>query len=162
MWSGTISPYSVNDSSQIEQLSIFRLGQRSSGLAVFASRLATVSPDIPWGGVDLRYAEHQAEICVLSAPAPDRSRIRSGGLGNIHSDGVSWVCSSETCIGICFGFSRIGLPEESGMTLCSVAATLTCSPSRYSVDELVLQRGRRSKGYLCLLYRIGLPKLKKT
>jgi hypothetical protein len=29
-------------------------------------------------------------------------------------------------------------------------------------DELVLQRGRQSKGYLCLLYRIGLLKLKKT
>jgi hypothetical protein len=52
--------------------------------------------------------------------------------------------------------------EESGMTFGSVAATLTCSPSRYSVDELVLQRGRQSKGYLCLLYRIGLLKLKKT
>jgi hypothetical protein len=52
--------------------------------------------------------------------------------------------------------------EESGMTLCSVAGTLTCSPSRYSEDELVLQRGRQSKGYLCLLYRIGLLKLKKT
>src|SRR5271166_2586065 len=37
--------------------------------------------------------------------------------------------------------------EESGMTLCSVAATLTSSPSRYSEDELVLQRGRQSKGY---------------
>ena len=52
--------------------------------------------------------------------------------------------------------------EEGGMTLCSVAATLTCSPSRYSEDELVLQRGRLPKGYLCLLYRIGLLKLKKT
>ena len=61
-----------------------------------------------------------------------------------------------------FRLSRIELPKESGKTLCSVAATLTCSPSRYSEDELVLQRGRQSKGYLCLLYRIGLLKLKKT
>ena len=83
-------------------------------------------------------------------------------MGSIHSDGVSWVCSSVTCIGICFGFTQIGLLEERGMTLCSVAATLTCSRSRYSEDELVLQRGRQSKGYLCRLYRIGLLKLKKT
>jgi len=48
------------------------------------------------------------------------------------------------------------------MTLCSVAATLTCLPSRYSEDELVLQPEQQSKGYLCLLYRIGLLKLKKT
>ena len=54
--------------------------------------------DIPWGGVDLRCAEHQAEICVLSAPARDRSRRVIDGLGNIHSDGVSWECSSVTCI----------------------------------------------------------------
>jgi hypothetical protein len=58
--------------------------------------------------------------------------------------------------------SHARIPEESGMTLCSVAATLTCSPSRYSEDELVLQRGRWSKEYLCLLYRTGLLKLKKT
>ena len=61
-----------------------------------------------------------------------------------------------------FRFYSDWITEESGMTLCSVAATLTRSPSRYSVDKLVLQRGRQSKGYLCLLYRIGLLKLKKT
>ena len=83
-------------------------------------------------------------------------------MGNTHSDGVSWACSCVTCIGIRFGFTRIGSPEESGMTLCSVAATLTCSPSRYSEDKLVLQRGRQSKGYLCLLYGMDLLNLKKT
>src|SRR5208283_5288423 len=119
-------------------------------------------PDTLWGGVDLRCAEHQAEICVLSVPARDRSRTTIYVSDSIHSGGVSWVCSCVTCIGICLGFTRIGLPEESGMTLCSVAATLTCSPSRYSEDELVLQRGLQSKGYLCLLYRIGLLKLKTT
>src|SRR3974390_1869090 len=37
--------------------------------AASASRQTTVVRGIPWGGADLRCAEHQAEICVLSAPA---------------------------------------------------------------------------------------------
>ena len=79
-----------------DRLRIFRLGQRFSGLAAFASRLANGARDIPWDGVDLRCAEHQAEICVLSEPARARSRKVIYGLGSIHSDGVSWECSSVT------------------------------------------------------------------
>ena len=145
LWSGTISLQSANSGGRLH---ISRPARRFFGSAASASRPVNGVRDIPWGGADLRCAEHQAEICVLSAPARDRSRRAIGGLGSIHSDGVSWECSSVTCIGIRFGFSGIGLPEESGMTLCSVAATLTCSPSRYTEDELVLQRGRQSKGYL--------------
>jgi hypothetical protein len=81
-----------------DRLRIFRLGQRSSGLAAFASLLVTGVPDILLDGADLRCAEHQAEICVLSAPARDRSRRVIYGLGNIHSDGVSWECSSVDCV----------------------------------------------------------------
>ena len=61
--------------------------------AASASLLVNGVRDIPWGGADLRCAEHQAEICVLSAPARDRSRTAICGLGSIHSDGVSWDCS---------------------------------------------------------------------
>ena len=80
------------------RLHISRPARRSFGSAASASLLANGVRDIPWGGADLRCAEHQAEICVLSAPARDRSRRVIYGLGSIHSDGVSWECSSVTCI----------------------------------------------------------------
>jgi hypothetical protein len=59
--------------------------------------LLAISPGVV---ADLRCAEHQTEICVLYAPARDRSRRASGGLGSIHSDGVSWECSSVIWIDI--------------------------------------------------------------
>ena len=71
-----------------------RPARRSFDLAASASRLVTGVRDIPWGGADRRCAEHQAGIFVLSAPAHDRNRRASGGAGSIHSDGVSWICSS--------------------------------------------------------------------
>jgi hypothetical protein len=71
---------------------------RFFGSVASAFRLVTVFPDIPSGDAYLRCAEYQAEICVLSSPAHDRSRRASGGLGSIHSDGVSWECSSVNCI----------------------------------------------------------------
>ncbi len=39
---------------------------------------------------------------------------------------------------------------------------LTCSPWRHFADELSLQRGQQSKGYVCLLHRMGLLKPTKT
>src|SRR5271157_3699617 len=84
-----------------DRLRIFRLGQRSSGLAAFTSPMATAVRDTPSGGVDLRCAEHQAEICILSAPARDRSKTATGESGSIHSDGVSWDFSWVAVNGIC-------------------------------------------------------------
>ncbi len=71
------------------------------GSAASASLLVTEVRDTPSGGEDLRCAEPQAEICVLSVPARDRSRSAIYGSDNIHSDEVSWDCSSVGCIGLC-------------------------------------------------------------
>jgi hypothetical protein len=42
------------------------------------------------------------------------------------------------------------------------AKTLTCSPRRHFANGFVLQREQQCKGYLCLICRIDLFKLKKT
>jgi hypothetical protein len=55
-------------------------------------------PDIPLGDAGPRCVERQALIFVPSAPARARSRTTICEAGNIHSDGVSWVCSCVTCI----------------------------------------------------------------
>jgi len=47
-------------------------------------------------------------------------------------------------------------------TLYKRAPTLTCSPKRPFAGEFVLQPEQQSKGFLCLLYRTDLLKLKKT
>ena len=94
----------------------------------------------PSGGADLRCAEPQAEACVPSAHVPDRSRTANGGLGSIHSGGVSWECSSVTCICIRFGFLGIGLRKESGRDP-------THTLFRYSWENGVLNPTRRQYPY---------------
>jgi len=78
---------------------------RLFGSTASASRLANGVRDIPWGDADLRCAEHQAEICVLSAPDRDRSRRVICGWGRIRSAGASWVCPRVIQIGIRLAFS---------------------------------------------------------
>ena len=80
------------------RLRIRRLARRFSGLTVSAFRRAIVARDILLGGVDPRCAERQVLICVPCAPAHDRSRKPICGSDCIHSDGVSWICSSVILI----------------------------------------------------------------
>jgi hypothetical protein len=79
-------------------LRICRLARRSSGSTVSAFQRAIVARDILLGGGDPRCAERQVLISVSCEPVHDRSRKPICGSDSIHSDRVSWKCSSVICI----------------------------------------------------------------
>jgi hypothetical protein len=109
-----------------------RFARRFFCSVAFASLPVTGVRDIPWSDVDLRCAEHQGEICVLSAPAHDRSRRVICGLGRIHSDGVSWASPewrSLTVAGwcaMCGPTSSLVIPKMLGRASVGTAHRLFC------------------------------------